>query len=51
MEEHDAPLTVNPQAEKPGYLPGLVAINYQREHIIYQELPTHLPYYHSPCSQ
>jgi hypothetical protein len=33
-EEQDAPLTVHPQAGKPGYLPGPVAINYHRENVL-----------------
>jgi hypothetical protein len=39
-EEQDAPFTVHPQAVNPGYLPGPVAINYRREHILYRDLPS-----------
>jgi hypothetical protein len=42
-DEQDAPLTVYPQSGKPGYLPGPVAINYRREHILYQDLPSLCP--------
>jgi hypothetical protein len=40
IEEQDAPFTVHPQAVNTGYLPGPVAINYRREHILYRDLPS-----------
>jgi hypothetical protein len=49
-EDHDAPLTVQAQAGRPAYLPGPVAINYRREHILYQDLPSLHPIFIRPAA-
>jgi hypothetical protein len=42
-EEQDSPLTVNPQAGKPGYVPDPVAAHYRRGHVLYRDLPSLSP--------
>jgi hypothetical protein len=49
-EDQDAPVTVQPHAVKLGYLPGPVAINYPREHILCRDLPSLHPTNMLPAS-